>query len=114
MRHEQRLGRLDETIAALRRHMGQTSGPAALGRHRARPDELERAQDCLAVLGGFAATAGNPLYHQKPIPGSIKYQLLGALVDALPVLGRLPHSTRSPLTDLLTRLRATRVQDTAD
>jgi hypothetical protein len=78
--------------------------------YQARLAELERAEDCLAVLGGFVQTANNSLYYQQPIPPSIKGQLLGALVDAVPVMGMLSEGNALPLTDLLTRLRGAPVK----
>lgn len=81
--------------------------------YQARLEEFERAEDCLAVLGGFAETARSSLYYQQPIPDSIKGQLLGALVEAVPVMEMLSGSTSLPLMDLLSKLRGTSVQNTA-
>jgi hypothetical protein len=81
--------------------------------YQARLEELDRAEDCLAVLGGFVQTANNSLYYQQPLPNSIKGQLLGALVDAVPVMEMLSGSNSLPLMDLLSRLRGAPVQSTA-
>jgi hypothetical protein len=74
--------------------------------------QLELAEDCRDALAGFLDTANSSLYYQQPIPDSIKGQLLGALVNAVPVMESA--STAEPLMELLSKPQGTRVRSTAE
>ncbi|BCJ48816.1 hypothetical protein Asp14428_02910 [Actinoplanes sp. NBRC 14428] len=73
--------------------------------YQAHVARLECAEDCVLALTGFASTARLHRHDQKPIPQSVKDQLLVLLDSSRPVMDVLSAGAALPAGELMAKLR---------